>query len=119
MKRACLSFLLLSSVTTNVVNAQTPGAGGYQYDAYGQLVNNYSQTTPTTNQPPGLQVVTVSQRQAGVSTILGGTVVPFREVTLNAEIPGRVEKRRSSTGHVCSVVLRCDLENVLWNFPAV
>lgn len=91
MKRACLSFLLLSSVTTNVVNAQTPGAGGYQYDAYGQLVNNYSQTTPTTNQPPGLQVVTVSQRQAGVSTILGGTVVPFREVTLNAEIPGRVE----------------------------
>ena len=37
------------------------------------------------------QVVTVGQRKAGVSTILGGTVVPYREATLTAEMPGRIE----------------------------
>lgn len=91
MKKACLSFLIVSCLATSVVNAQTPAQGAYYYDAYGQLVNNNTQVAVMNNAPTALQVVTVGQRQAGVSTILGGTVVPFREVTLTAEVPGRVE----------------------------
>lgn len=77
--------------------AHGPNGGNYQYDSRGQLVNGQaanpsvpqlSSRQPTQQQ---MQVVTVGQRQAGVSTILGGTVVPFREVTLTAEMPGRVE----------------------------
>jgi multidrug efflux pump subunit AcrA (membrane-fusion protein) len=36
-------------------------------------------------------VVTVMASQLGTSVTLGGTVVPYREVTLTAQIPGRVE----------------------------
>ncbi|MBI1424685.1 MAG: efflux RND transporter periplasmic adaptor subunit [Gammaproteobacteria bacterium] len=37
------------------------------------------------------EIITVGQRNAGASTILGGTVVPYREVTLTAQLPGRVQ----------------------------
>jgi multidrug efflux pump subunit AcrA (membrane-fusion protein) len=36
------------------------------------------------------QVVTVQARKVGASTVLGGTVLPFKEVTLTAQVPGRV-----------------------------
>jgi len=92
MKRTCLPFLFVVFVfTVSQVNAQTPAAGRYQYDAYGQLVTNNASATQMNPNPQGMQVVTVTQRQAGVSTILGGTVVPFKEVTLTAEMPGRIE----------------------------
>ncbi|KPK39700.1 MAG: RND transporter [Gammaproteobacteria bacterium SG8_47] len=42
---------------------------------------NYSEAT----------VYTVAPRRAGTNVVLGGTVVPYKEVTLAAEIPGRVE----------------------------
>jgi len=35
-------------------------------------------------------VITVESRPVGAVTTLGGTVVPFREVTLSAQLPGRV-----------------------------
>ncbi len=41
--------------------------------------------------PPGSQIVTVQASRAGSAVTLGGTVIPFREVTLTAQIPGRVE----------------------------
>ncbi len=40
-------------------------------------------------QPP--QVVTVQQAETGATVVLGGTVVPYKEVTLSAQIPGRIE----------------------------
>ena len=36
------------------------------------------------------QIVTVQARKVGASTVLGGTVLPFKEVTLTAQVPGRV-----------------------------
>ncbi len=37
------------------------------------------------------KVITVGSARTGVSVTLGGTVVPFKQVTLNAELPGRIE----------------------------
>jgi multidrug efflux pump subunit AcrA (membrane-fusion protein) len=44
-------------------------------------------------EPPAsaAQIVTVEASTAGTAVTLGGTVVAFREVTLTAQIPGRVE----------------------------
>lgn len=39
----------------------------------------------------GSQIVTVQASRVGSSVALGGTVVAYREVTLTAQIPGRVE----------------------------
>ncbi len=37
------------------------------------------------------QIITVSNTQTGTSIVVGGTVVPLREVTLSAQVPGRIE----------------------------
>lgn len=69
-------------------------SGRYQLDAFGHLVTTSPPVTslPTpTAETQQTEVVTVGMRSAGTSTILGGTVVPYREVTLTAQIPGRVE----------------------------
>jgi multidrug efflux pump subunit AcrA (membrane-fusion protein) len=39
----------------------------------------------------GADVVTVMANQMGATVTLGGTVVPYREVTLTAQVPGRIE----------------------------
>ncbi len=36
-------------------------------------------------------VITVVSRQLGARVVIGGTVIPYREVTLTAQLPGRVE----------------------------
>ena len=82
MKKIFTSLIIFACSTPLYVGAQTPTTGTYHYNAYGQLVSDT---------PAAAQVVTVGQRQVGVSTILGATVVPYREVTLTAEMPGRVE----------------------------
>jgi len=38
-----------------------------------------------------VSIVTVTNSKKGAHVVLGGTVTPFREVTLTAQIPGRVE----------------------------
>ncbi len=56
-----------------------------------------SQQTADAAYPPsaagqtGANVVTVMANQMGSTVTLGGTVVPYREVTLTAQIPGRIE----------------------------
>jgi len=51
----------------------------------GQSNAMHSQPTP---QP---QIISVMMAPTGSSVVLGGTVVPLREVTLSAQIPGRVD----------------------------
>ena len=41
--------------------------------------------------PPQSQIISVMIAPTGSSVVLGGTVVPLREVTLSAQIPGRVD----------------------------
>ncbi|MBF0283768.1 MAG: efflux RND transporter periplasmic adaptor subunit [Magnetococcales bacterium] len=40
---------------------------------------------------PNYNVITVTTAKVGADTTLGGTVVPFREVTFSAQLPGRVK----------------------------
>lgn len=82
LKGLFLPLSILGLMVSSAANTQTPAAGAFHYNDHGQLVSGM---------PPQAQVVTVSQRKAGVSTILGATVVPYREVTLTAEMPGRIE----------------------------
>ncbi len=91
MKKFFLLSFILTINTTAFVYAESSQNAAYNYNAYGQLVKAVPQARQNTTPDLAMQVVTVGQRQAGVSTILGGTVVPFREVTLTAEMPGRVE----------------------------
>jgi multidrug efflux pump subunit AcrA (membrane-fusion protein) len=39
---------------------------------------------------PPYQVITVESMRVGATTVLGGTVIPFKEVALTAQVPGRV-----------------------------
>ncbi len=40
---------------------------------------------------PALQIITVTSNPVGSTVALGGTVVPYKEATLAAQIPGRIE----------------------------
>lgn len=63
-------FLLLAAPSLYAANAAYPQAAPVQ---------------------TGGDVVTVMANQMGATVTLGGTVVPYREVTLTAQIPGRIE----------------------------
>lgn len=93
MKYKIQLFGLFTGLMISLASAQPEGYSSNYYGAYTQPVQGmqpYAINAPS-NMPPQSQVITVGQRQAGVSTILGGTVIPFRQVTLTAEIPGRIE----------------------------
>ena len=91
MNKKCLFVFVVGCLTVSLLHAEDAIQGPYHYDTHGQLVKSDSQNPGQSNNLASMQVVTVGYRQAGVSTILGGTVVPYREVTLTAEIPGRIE----------------------------
>ncbi|MBE9548832.1 MAG: efflux RND transporter periplasmic adaptor subunit [Proteobacteria bacterium] len=76
------AIFILGSVIWATAGGQTSGQGTVYYDSSGQIVSGV---------PASAEVVTVGQRQTGVSTILSASVVPYREVTFNAEVSGRVE----------------------------
>ena len=50
-------------------------------------------------QAGGFQTAIVGVTQVGGSATVGGTVIPFKEVTLNAQIPGRITFLAGSEGH--------------------
>ena len=75
-----LFFLGLAIVVT--VGAQTSAQETYYYDSNGQVFQG---------RPAQAEVITVGQRETGVSTILSASVVPYREVTFTAETSGRIE----------------------------
>jgi len=82
MKTKILGLFISGIVISVIAGAQTSGGEPIYYDSSGQIVNVM---------PTQAQVITVGQRQTGVSTILSASVVPYREVTFTAEVPGRVE----------------------------
>lgn len=77
-----------------IVSAQEY-SGGYHQPTYPQTypqVQGYPQSTvqPSYNRPTG-NIVPVEVRQNRPTISLGGTVVPDKEVTLSAQLPGRVK----------------------------
>ncbi len=61
------------------------------------------------------RTATVGITRIGGSAIVGGTVIPFKEVTLNAQIPGRVTFLAGAEGHRASegeILLSIDDEEI-------
>ncbi|MCK4861167.1 MAG: hypothetical protein KAS85_04560, partial [Rhodobacteraceae bacterium] len=67
----------LAAAISISVFAITPTVSHGQSDSHSQTVAQF-------------QTVPVTTSQIGGNATIGGTVVPFKEVTLNAQIPGRV-----------------------------
>ena len=81
-------FVMVIFITSlNQSHAEAFSSNGYSQRNNSSLNQNYS--TPTYQQQP--QIITVSNTKTGTSIVLGGTVVPLREVTLTAQVPGRIE----------------------------
>ena len=62
--------------------------GGYN-PAYRSAYSPNTYNDPRQGMPAG--IVTVSSNAVSKRIVIGGTVVPYREVTLTAQVPGRVE----------------------------
>jgi multidrug efflux pump subunit AcrA (membrane-fusion protein) len=55
-------------------------------------------TTALAQGTPGESIITVPSVPVGAAVSLGGTVVPFKEVTFSAQIPGRIESIAGEEG---------------------
>ncbi len=67
---------------------QTGYPGTFQSNPYGYGVQ---QAPAAIVSPYQNGIISVITRQLGAHVVLGGTVIPFRQVTLTAQIPGRVQ----------------------------
>ena len=92
----CLSIVVLFAPTK--LAAESP----YFKNHTGQ---NSEQARPAAYYPPARQlhrgqssIITVENGKTGAHVVLGGTVTPYREVTLTAQIPGRVEYLAGAEG---------------------
>ena len=65
-------------------------AASFSSNGYNRPDNNLQNPVSATY-PQQPQIITVTNTQTGTSIVIGGTVVPLREVTLSAQIPGRIE----------------------------
>ena len=87
-KEYMMIFVMVIFITSlNQSHAEAFSSNGYSQRNNSSLNQNYS--APTYQQQP--QIITVSNTKTGTSIVLGGTVVPLREVTLTAQVPGRIE----------------------------
>ncbi|MDH5446570.1 MAG: efflux RND transporter periplasmic adaptor subunit [Gammaproteobacteria bacterium] len=77
----CLSLPLAGLVQATNFN------NGYNQPGYSKQTQGYGQQQ---FEPP-TQLITVEAARTGATVILGGTVVPFREISLTAQMAGRVE----------------------------
>ena len=92
-------LLMLMSASTCIVIASPysqPSPYPYQNNAQRQMSNQpgmYSnqQVQPNTARYNQSLIISVMTAPTGSSVVLGGTVVPLREVTLSAQIPGRID----------------------------
>ena len=71
----------------NQLHAESFSSNGYN-STYRGALNQSSMAAIYPQQP---QIITVANTKTGTSVVLGGTVVPLREVTLTAQVPGRIE----------------------------
>ena len=79
--------VVISIAWTNQLHADAFSSNGYN-PRYNSAPNQNSLAPAYPQQP---QIITVSNTKTGTSIVIGGTVVPLREVTLTAQVPGRIE----------------------------
>lgn len=81
-----LTLVLFFSGTIQL-HAASFSSNGYNYS----LANSINTNSGVAAYPLQPQIITVANTQTGTSIVVGGTVVPLREVTLTAQVPGRIE----------------------------
>ena len=62
------------------------------------LLSGYLMSSGVVAQTSADSVITVPSIPVGAAVSLGGTVVPFKEVTFSAQIPGRIESIAGEEG---------------------
>ncbi len=62
------------------------------------LLSGYLMSSGVVAQAPEESVITVPSIPVGAAVSLGGTVVPYKEVTFSAQIPGRIESIAGEEG---------------------
>jgi len=62
------------------------------------LLSGYLISSGVVAQAPADSVITVPSVPVGAAVSLGGTVIPFKEVTFSAQIPGRIESIAGEEG---------------------
>ena len=62
------------------------------------LLSGYLMSSGVMAQAPAESVITVPSVPVGAAVSLGGTVIPFKEVTFSAQIPGRIESIAGEEG---------------------
>lgn len=81
-----LPAVLVALLPFNVL-AQNPGF--YPANMGAPNKNSYGQNSYGPQAPAG--IIAVGSSKIGKRVVIGGTVVPYQEVTLTAQVPGRVE----------------------------
>ncbi|MCW9014941.1 MAG: efflux RND transporter periplasmic adaptor subunit [Gammaproteobacteria bacterium] len=90
----------LSLITTSSLVFLSGISNSFAVDYYGNgsgYANQQSYQSAPIYYPPVTRgdnpssIVSVTNSKTGAHVVLGGTVVPYREVTLTAQLPGRVE----------------------------
>ena len=96
----CLTMAILIAPTK--LAAESPYYKNSNFQNSGQSSN---QSRSAVYYPPARQqhrnqssIITVENGKTGAHVVLGGTVTPYREVTLTAQIPGRVEYLAGAEG---------------------
>ena len=99
-KNTFKSHTIRSLLTTGILMSSLISTSSVAVDYYGNGNGNGTQQTyqsspiyfpPVTRGANQAAVVPVGSSKTGAHVVLGGTVVPYREVTLTAQLPGRVE----------------------------
>ena len=80
-------ILVICLGIANELKAASFSSNGYNPAYSGAPIQN----AVATLYPQQPQIITVANTQTGTSIVIGGTVVPLREVTLTAQVPGRIE----------------------------
>ncbi len=62
------------------------------------LLSGYLMSSGVVAQAPAESVITVPSIPVGAAVSLGGTVVPYKDVTFSAQIPGRIESIAGEEG---------------------
>ncbi|MCK4865453.1 MAG: efflux RND transporter periplasmic adaptor subunit [Gammaproteobacteria bacterium] len=86
-KFVAIFALVIITASSSQLHAASFSSNGYN----STYKNTLKQNSVAAAYPQQPQIITVANTKTGTSVVLGGTVVPLREVTLSAQIPGRIE----------------------------
>jgi len=81
-------FVTIFTATSLFAGASQLMASPYSTDGYKKSYGTSQKQSQDAAMP---QIITVTNTKTGTSIVIGGTVVPLREVTLSAQMPGRIE----------------------------